>query len=67
MMPHAVWLVKPALALFEFLKLSPLYKWVYGTADKDSYVSTQKIEDKLGWKSRYSNQEALITPHKWYL
>ena len=66
-MPTPAALVKPALALFEFLKLSPLYKWVYGTADKDSYVSTQKIEDKLGWKSNYSNQEALITSHKWYL
>lgn len=60
-------LVKPALALFEFMKISPLYKWVYGTADKDSYVSTQKIEEKLGWKSNYSNQDALITSHKWYL
>ncbi len=60
-------LVKGALAVFEFMKISPLYKWVYGTADKDSYVSTEKIEKKLGWKSNYSNQDALITSHKWYL
>lgn len=66
-MPTPAIIVKPALALFEFLKISPLYKWVYGTADKDSYVSTKKIEDKLGWKSKYSNQDALITSHKWYL
>ena len=66
-MPTPAVLVKPALALFEFMRISPLYKWVYGTADKDSYVSTQKIEDKLGWKSKFSNQDALITSHKWYL
>jgi dTDP-D-glucose 4,6-dehydratase len=59
--------VKPALAFFELIKVSPLYKWVYGTADKDSYVSTKKIEDKLGWKAHYSNEQALITSHGWYL
>lgn len=66
-MPTPAYLVKPALALFEFMKISPLYKWVYGTADKDSFVSTKKIEEKLGWKSKYSNEDALITSHKWYL
>ncbi|NOY89478.1 MAG: NAD(P)-dependent oxidoreductase [FCB group bacterium] len=66
-MPTPAYLVKPALAIFEFMKISPLYKWVYGTADKDSYVSTEKIEKKLGWKSKYSNQDALIESHKWYL
>lgn len=66
-MPTPAPLVKGALAIFEFMKISPLYKWVYGTADKDSFVSTAKIEQKLGWKSNYSNQDALITSHKWYL
>ncbi len=60
-------LAKGALAMFELMKISPLYKWIYGTADKDSYVSTQKIEEKLGWKARFSNQDALIASHKWYL
>jgi nucleoside-diphosphate-sugar epimerase len=66
-MPTPAKLVKGALAVFEFMKISPLYKWVYGTADKDSFVSTQKIEEKLGWKARYSNEDALINSHKWYL
>ncbi len=66
-MPTPAPLVKGALAIFEFMKISPLYKWVYGTADKDSYVSTQKIEEKLGWKANYSNEDALITSHRWYL
>jgi nucleoside-diphosphate-sugar epimerase len=66
-MPTPAKLVKGALAIFEFMKISPLYKWVYGTADKDSYVSTKKIEEKLGWKAKYSNQDALIKSHSWFL
>ncbi|MGE5439550.1 MAG: NAD-dependent epimerase/dehydratase family protein, partial [Bacteroidota bacterium] len=31
-----------ALKFLEFLKLSPLYKWVYETASKDSFVSIEK-------------------------
>lgn len=59
-------LVKPLLALFEWLGLSPLYKWVYGTANKQSYVSTAKIEQALGWKARFSNAEALVHAFEWY-
>lgn len=66
-MPTPAGLVKTALRLFEMLKLSPLYKWVYGTADKDSYVATERIEKALGWQSRYSNAEALIRSYQWYL
>jgi len=65
--PTPARLVKGTLAVFELLRISPLYKWIYGTADKDSYVSTAKIEEKLGWKAKFSNQDALIESHKWYL
>jgi len=61
------WLIKPTLQLFEMMKLSPLYKWVYGTADKDSFVSIEKIKATLGWSPRYSNAEALIRSYQWYL
>lgn len=61
------WLVKPVLAVAEKLKLSPLYKWVYGTADKDSFVSIERAREKLGWEPRYSNAEALIHAYDWYL
>lgn len=59
--------VKAALRLFNELRLSPLYPWVYATADKDSFVSTAKIERALGWEPHYSNAEALIRSYQWYL
>ncbi len=55
------------LRLLEALKLSPLYKWVYETASKDSFVSIGKAEEKLGYKPKYSNKDALIRNYKWYL
>ncbi len=66
-MPTPAWLVKPVLWVLEQLKLSPLYKWVYGTADKDSFVSIDRIKQTLGWTPRYSNADALIKSYKWYL
>lgn len=59
--------VKMALRLFEKLKLSPLYQWVYETADKDSFVSIERAEQQLGWNPQYSNADALIRAYKWYL
>jgi len=66
-MTTPAWLVKRALRLFEVLKLSPLYEWVYGTADKDSYVSSERIEKALGWEPRYSTAAALVRSYRWYL
>ena len=37
------------LKFLEALKLSPLYKWVYETASKDSFVSIEKAEKQLGF------------------
>lgn len=61
------WLVKGMLAIAEALHLSPLYKWVYGTADTDSFVSSEKIKAALGWQPEYSNSDALIRSYRWYL
>jgi nucleoside-diphosphate-sugar epimerase len=55
------------LRLLEALKLSPLYKWVYETASKDSFVSIEKAEKKLGYKPKFSNKDALIRNYKWYV
>ena len=55
------------LRFLETLKLSPLYKWVYETASKDSFVSIEKAEKVLGYKPKYSNKDALIRNYKWYI
>ena len=55
------------LRFLEALKLSPLYKWVYETASKDSFVSIEKAEKNLGYKPKFSNQDALLRNYKWYL
>jgi nucleoside-diphosphate-sugar epimerase len=63
-------LVTPAvwtLRFLEFLHLSPLYKWVYETAYKDSFVSIEKAERVLGFSPRYSNKDALVRNYRWYV
>ncbi|MCL4551164.1 MAG: NAD(P)-dependent oxidoreductase, partial [Bacteroidetes bacterium] len=55
------------LKILEALKLSPLYKWVYETASKDSFVSIEKAEKKLSFSPKYSNKDALIRNYKWYI
>ncbi|MCX6170499.1 MAG: NAD-dependent epimerase/dehydratase family protein [Ignavibacteriales bacterium] len=55
------------LRFLEALKLSPLYKWVYETASKDSFVSIEKAEKILGFSPKYSNKNALVRNYKWYL
>ena len=66
--PWGTWAapIKLLLSLFEALHLSPLYKWIYGTADQDSFVSVEKAQKALGWKPKYSNADALIRSYKWY-
>lgn len=59
----AIWLLRT----LEALNLSPLYKWVYETAAKDSYVSIERAEAKLGFAPKYSNKDALLRNYQWYL
>lgn len=60
----------PAIAilrLLEALHLSPLYKWIYETAGKDSYVSIDKLTERLGYAPHYSNEDALVRNYSWYV
>ncbi len=59
----AIWLLR----ILEKLHLSPLYKWVYETASKDSFVSIEKAEKKLGYAPKFSNKDALLKNYEWYL
>jgi nucleoside-diphosphate-sugar epimerase len=55
------------LKALERLHLSPLYQWVYETAAKDSFVSIERIEQRLGFTPTYSNRDALIRNYDWYI
>lgn len=59
----AIW----TLRILEALKISPLYKWVYETASKDSFVSIERAEKKLGYAPKFSNKDALLRNYKWYI
>ncbi|HXH21156.1 MAG TPA: NAD(P)-dependent oxidoreductase [Dehalococcoidia bacterium] len=59
----AIWVLR----ILEALHISPLYKWVYETASKESYVSIEKAEKKLGFSPKYSNKDALLRNFEWYI
>ena len=59
----AIW----GLRVLDRLKLSPLYKWVYETASRDSSVSIEKAQRQLDFAPKFSNKEALIRNFRWYL
>ena len=59
----AIW----GLRLLDRLGVSPLYKWVYETASKDSFVSIEKAQRQLGFAPKYSNKEALLRNFRWYI
>lgn len=61
------WPVINCLRILEFFHLSPLYKWVYETASRDSFVSIEKAEKILGYQAKYSNKDALVRNYQWYL
>jgi len=56
-----------ALRVLEKLRLSPLYKWIYETVGKESFVSIEKAQRRLGFAPKYSNKQALIRNYEWYL
>ena len=59
----AIWILRA----LEAMHLSPLYKWIYETAGKDSFVSIDKITGVLGYAPKYSNIDALLRNYDWYV
>jgi len=55
------------LRMLERLGLSPIYKWVYETAAKDSIVGIEKAERIIGFAPKYSNKDALLRNLAWYV
>jgi nucleoside-diphosphate-sugar epimerase len=61
---------RPAVALLrvlEALRLSPLYRWIYETADHQSVVSIERMQSRLGFTPRHSNRDALRRNYDWYV
>lgn len=56
-----------ALAVLDFLRLSPLASWHYLTYHKDFYFSNEKAKKILGWEPRYGNREILGQSYRDYL
>jgi len=61
------WPTVAMLRVLAALGLSPLYPWIYETADHDSEVSVDKLRRRLGWIPEHSNEEALQANFDWYL
>lgn len=59
----AIW----TLRVLEKLGISPLYKWVYETASKDSFLSIEKAERLLGYAPKHSNKDALVRNFDWFI
>ena len=55
------------LRMLELLRLSPLYKWIYETVGKESFVSIEKAMGVLGFQPKHSNVDALLRNYRWYL
>jgi nucleoside-diphosphate-sugar epimerase len=56
-----------ALRLLRAAGFSPLYEWIYETAGLESFVSTERLEQKLGYVPRRSNRAALTANYDWYV
>jgi nucleoside-diphosphate-sugar epimerase len=60
---------KPAVFVLRALqraRLSPVYERLLHKLLADSYVSTEKVRQRLGFVPRYSNQEALLRTFEWW-
>jgi len=55
------------LRALEAFNLSPLYKWVYETVTKDSFVSIEKVQRVLGFAPKFSTKEAMVRNYRWYV
>jgi len=56
-----------ALRALELARLSPLAEWHYRTAHRDSFVDVSKAQRLLGYRPRFSNEQALCETYDWYL
>jgi nucleoside-diphosphate-sugar epimerase len=61
--------IGPAVAtlrLLAALRLSPVYKRLIHKLTRDSFVSTEKAADRLGFSPVYSDEESLLRTYAWW-
>ncbi|WP_322726382.1 NAD-dependent epimerase/dehydratase family protein [Streptomyces spongiae] len=54
------------LELLSRLRLSPVYGRLIHKLRADSYVSTDKVREVLGWSPRHSNRDAILSTYRWW-
>jgi nucleoside-diphosphate-sugar epimerase len=54
------------LALLDRTGLSPVYPRLMHKLRADSYVTTDRIQDRLGFKPAHSNDSALLRTYRWW-
>ncbi|MFD7706349.1 NAD-dependent epimerase/dehydratase family protein [Streptomyces sp. NPDC059785] len=60
---------RPALAVLSVLqraRLSPVYGRLLHKLMDDSYVSIDKAAERLGFRPKYSNQDAVLRTYEWW-
>jgi len=60
---------KPALAVLrslQRLRLSPVYGRLLSKLLADSFVSIEKVRDRLGFVPKYSNKDAILSTFRWW-
>jgi nucleoside-diphosphate-sugar epimerase len=60
---------RPAAAVLDLVQragLSPVYGRLVRKLLADSYVSTEKVQARLGFEPRHSNEEALLSTYDWW-
>ncbi|MER5454392.1 NAD-dependent epimerase/dehydratase family protein [Micromonospora sp. NPDC002389] len=55
-----------ALSLLERSRLSPVYGRLLHKLMADSYVSIDKARDRLGFRPKLSNQDAILRTYEWW-
>lgn len=64
--PLPAGLAYAALSLLERSHLSPVYGRLLRKLRSDSYVSIERAQDRLGFKPRYSNKDAILRTFRWW-
>ena len=58
---------KAVLATLSLARLAPFAEWHYRSADHDVVLDVARAGERLGWRPRRSNGDALAAAYDWYV